>query len=248
MIFWPKRYVYVGPLHFSPLLNALIQGDLSLKLFSLCLRGDGHATSDDYVNLPHLILIIGIGLAMFTSTEFLGHRCWWWHLFAIQKSFTLFQIVSGGTMDLAPLFYVSRVMELSFLLLIRGFLLMIPVISMIFVIPVISMISAIPMISTIGSVDQPIILLLLRGPLATLFKEPSPGLGGFNAYISDCEQIGYCFGLLHSDFLNSLDIAHTVMKGIDDLDVLNVRNIISGVPEMFHVVLEVFIMLLLDGH
>jgi hypothetical protein len=50
---------------------------------------------------------------------FLGHRCyWWWHLLAIQKRFALFQIVSYGMMDLAPLLCVSRVMEQSLLLLV----------------------------------------------------------------------------------------------------------------------------------
>jgi hypothetical protein len=91
---------------------------------------------------------------MFALTGFLGHRCWWWHLLTIQKSFSLFQIVSGGTMDLAPLFYVSKVIEQSFLLLIQGLLL------------AISVISAIPMVSMIGCIYLPIVLLLLRGPLA----------------------------------------------------------------------------------
>jgi hypothetical protein len=48
---------------------------------------------------------------MFTSTVFLGHWCWWWHFFAIQKSFALFQIVSSGTMNLASLLYIGRAME-----------------------------------------------------------------------------------------------------------------------------------------
>jgi hypothetical protein len=37
------------------------------------------------------------------------------------------------------------------------------------------------------------------------------------------------------------------MKSIDDLDVLDVRDSISVVAEMFHVVPEALIMLLLDG-
>jgi hypothetical protein len=89
---------------------------------------------------------------MFTSTRFFCHWCWWWHLLAIQKSFALFHIMSYGMMDLTPLLYVSRAMERSFLLMICGLLLAIP---------------AIPAISTIGYVDLPIILLLLRGSLAT---------------------------------------------------------------------------------
>jgi hypothetical protein len=56
---------------------------------------------------------------MFASTGFFGHQCyWWWHLLTIQKSFALFQIVSHGMMDLAPLLCVGRAMEWSHLLLI----------------------------------------------------------------------------------------------------------------------------------
>jgi hypothetical protein len=82
-------------------------------------------------------------------------------------------------MDLTPLLYISMAMGLSLLLLIWELLLAIPVIS------VISVISAIPVISPISCVDFPIVLLLLRGHHATWLKEPSLGLGGLNAYISD---------------------------------------------------------------
>jgi hypothetical protein len=37
------------------------------------------------------------------------------------------------------------------------------------------------------------------------------------------------------------------MEGIDDLDVLDVRDSVPGVAKIFHVVLDAFIMLLLDG-
>jgi hypothetical protein len=37
------------------------------------------------------------------------------------------------------------------------------------------------------------------------------------------------------------------MEGIDDLDVLDIQDSISSIAEMFHVVLEAFIMHLLDG-
>jgi hypothetical protein len=90
---------------------------------------------------------------MYASTRFLGHRCyWWWHLLVIQKSFALFQIVSCGTMDLTPFLYIDWVIEQSLHLLIRGLLL---------VIPMVSAISVIPVISSIGRVDLLIILLLL---------------------------------------------------------------------------------------
>jgi hypothetical protein len=135
-------------------------------------------------------------------------------------------------MDLTPLLCVGRVMEQSLLLLIWGLLLAI---------------STISMISMIDCIDLLIILLLLWGPLATWFKESSSGLGGLNAYFSDCKQIGHCFWLLRDNFLNSLDITHPVVKGIDDLDILDVWDSVLGVAEMFYVVSEAFIMLLLDG-
>jgi hypothetical protein len=138
-------------------------------------------------------------------------------------------------MDLAPLFYVSRTMEQSLLLLIWELLLMISAISEIFV------------ISMIGCIDLHIVLLLLRGPLAMWFKEPSSGLRGLDAYINYFEQVSHCFGFLHDDILNSLDIAHPVARGIDDFDVLDVWDSIRGIVEMFHIVPEAFIMLLLDG-
>jgi hypothetical protein len=42
-------------------------------------------------------------------------------------------------------------------------------------------------ISLVSCVDFPIILLLLRGPLAVGVKMSSPGLGRLNAYVSNCE-------------------------------------------------------------
>jgi hypothetical protein len=39
----------------------------------------------------------------------------------------------------------------------------------------------------------------------------------------------------------------TVTEGIDDLDILDIRNSIPSIAEMFHVVLETLIMLLSDG-
>jgi hypothetical protein len=37
------------------------------------------------------------------------------------------------------------------------------------------------------------------------------------------------------------------MEGVDDLDILDVRDSIPGVAEMFHIVPEALIMLLPDG-
>jgi hypothetical protein len=74
-----------------------------------------------------------------------------------------------------------------------------------------------------------------------------PGFGGLYAYISDCEEIGHYLGLLHGDLLHSLDIANPVVGGIDDLDVLDVRDSVSGIVEIFHIVSEALIMLLPYG-
>jgi hypothetical protein len=46
---------------------------------------------------------------------------------------------------------------------------------------------------------------------------------------------------------SSLDITDPVVKSIDDLDVLDVRDIVPNIAETFHVVLETFIMPLPDG-
>jgi hypothetical protein len=79
MVPWPKRDVYVRLLHLSSRLDALSQVDFLLELLSLCLRGDGYATSKNHIDLSHLFIIIGgIDPAVFTLMGFLGHRsCWW---------------------------------------------------------------------------------------------------------------------------------------------------------------------------
>jgi hypothetical protein len=115
------------------------------------------------------------------------------------------------------------------------------------VIPVISTVSAIFVISSVSCVDFPIVLLLLRGPLAMRLMKSSPGFTSLNAYINDCEQIGHRSGLLHGNLLHSIDVADSVMESIDDLDVLDIPNGVPGIAETFHVVPEALIMLLLDG-
>jgi hypothetical protein len=102
------------------------------------------------------------------------------------------------------------------------------------VIFVVSTISVIPTVSVIGCVDLSIILLIFQGPLATLFKEQGLSLRGFDAHINNYEQITHYLGLLHCDLLNNLDVPHPVMKGIDDLDVLDIQDSIPGIVEMFH--------------
>jgi hypothetical protein len=115
------------------------------------------------------------------------------------------------------------------------------------VIPVISVVSVIFVISPISCVDFLIVLLLLRWPFDTGLKKSSPSLRSFNAYASDCKQIDHYSGLLHGDLLRSLDVTNSIMESIDDLDVLNVRDGVPGIVEMFHIVSKALIMLLLDG-
>jgi hypothetical protein len=114
-------------------------------------------------------------------------------------------------------------MEQSLLLLIRGLLLAISAIS------VISTITMVSVISSIDCVDLSILLLLLWVPLATWFKEPSPGLRGLNAYVSDYQQISHYFGLHHGNILHNLDITDPVVECIDDLIVLDVRDSVSSI-------------------
>jgi hypothetical protein len=135
-------------------------------------------------------------------------------------------------MDLTPLFCVVRVMKMPLLLLIRGLLLVV---------------STVSVISSVSRIDISVVQLLLHGPLATGLKKSSPDFGSLNAYVSNCEQINHCSGLLHGDLLHSLDIANSIVEGIDDLDVLDIWDVIPDVVEMFHIVSEALIMLLLDG-
>jgi hypothetical protein len=140
--------------------------------------------------------------------------------------------MSYGVMDLAPILYVIRVMERPLFFLIRGLITMITVVSV---------------ISPVSCVDFLIILLLLRGPLATRFKKSRLGLGSLYAYISNYEWISHRLGLLHDDLPHSLDIVEPVAQVIDNLNVLDVQDSVPGIAETFHVVPEALIMLLLDG-
>jgi hypothetical protein len=117
---------------------------------------------------------------------------------------------------------------------------------MLLVVFAVSTVSVILAISSVSHVDFPVVLLLLRGPHAMRLKKLSPGFGSLNACVSDCEQTGHHFGLLHGDLLHSLDVADSVMKVVD-LNVLDIWDIISSVAEIFHVVPETLIMLLPDG-
>jgi hypothetical protein len=77
-------------------------------------------------------------------------------------------------------------------------------------------------------------------------EELSPGLGCLDACVHDCKKICHRLGFLHCDRLHGLDVAYSVMEGVDDLNVLNVQDSVPTIAETFHVVLEAFIMLLPD--
>jgi hypothetical protein len=86
-----------------------------------------------------------------------------------------------------------------------------------------------------------------EGPLAAGLKESSLGLGCLDACVHDYEQNSHCLMFLHGDLLHGLDVADSVTEGIDDLDILDVRDSIPSIAKMFHIVLEALIMLLPDG-
>jgi hypothetical protein len=78
--------------------------------------------------------------------------------------------------------------------------------------------------------------------LTTRLKKSSPGFRSLNAYVSDCEQIGHSSWLLHGDLLHSLDVAGSIVESIDNLNVLDIWDSVTGVAEIFHVVSEALIM------
>jgi hypothetical protein len=97
----------------------LSQADFTLKVLLLRLGGDWHATPEDHVHFCHMLVSVGDLLTMFSSAGVLGcRRCWRRHLFMIQKSFALFQIMSIGAIDLTSLLCVVGASEGSLFLLI----------------------------------------------------------------------------------------------------------------------------------
>jgi hypothetical protein len=138
-------------------------------------------------------------------------------------------------MDFAPLICIIRATEMPLLLLIWGPLLAIYAIFVVLA------------ISSVSRVDFPVVLFLLCGPLAMRLKKSSLCFGSLNACVSDRKQINHRLGLLHGNLIHGLDVTDSIMEGVDDLDVLDVRDSIPGIAKMFHVVLEALIMLLLDG-
>jgi hypothetical protein len=75
----------------------------------------------------------------------------------------------------------------------------------------------------------------------------SPSFGSFYAYIGNREQIGHRFELLHHYLFHSFEIADAITEGVNNLDVLDVRDVISGIAEPLDIITETLIVLLLDG-
>jgi hypothetical protein len=128
-------------------------------------------------------------------------------------------------MNLAPLLCVVRVTERHLLLLIRGLLV---------VVSTVSVISTILAISSVYHVYFPIVLLLLRRPLAMRLKKLSLSFRSLDACVRECEQIAHHPGLLHSNLLHSLDVADSVTEGVNDLDVLDIWDSIPNIAETFY--------------
>jgi hypothetical protein len=182
-----------------------------------------------------MLIFVGDLSTMLSPTGILGCRhCRWQYSFAIQKSFALFQIMSISTMDLAPLFCVIGVLEGSLFLLIWGLFSAVPVSF------------AVLLISSFRGVDLPVILFSWW-PLDTRLQKSSSGFGSLYAYIGDREQINHNFRLLHGYLFHHFDIADAIMEDINDLDIVDVRDIVSSIAEMLDIIVETLIMLLLDG-
>jgi hypothetical protein len=172
--------------------------------------------------------------AMLSPTVILGcRRCWWQYFFAIQKKFALFQIKSIGAMDSTPLFCTVGASEGSPFLLIWGLFFAVPVSSAVLLI-------------SFRDVDLPIIPFSWW-PLATRLQKSSPGFRSFYAYIGHREQISHRFGLLHGYLFHDFDIADAITEGVNDLDVLDVRDAVSGIAKTLDIIAETLIMLVLDG-
>jgi hypothetical protein len=58
VVFRSEQDANIEPLHHPSWLNALRRADLTLDLFSLCLRGDGHAILEDHIDLSHLFITV----------------------------------------------------------------------------------------------------------------------------------------------------------------------------------------------
>jgi hypothetical protein len=142
--------------------------------------------------------------------------------------------MSIDTMDLTPLFYIIGVSEGSLLLLIWGSF------------PTVPVTSAVLLISSFSGVDL-LVIPFSWWPLAMRLQKLSPSFESLYAYIGNREQINYHFGLLHGYLFHSFDIADAITEAVNDLDVLDVWDAISGIAETLAIIMETLIMLLLDG-
>jgi hypothetical protein len=150
------------------------------------------------------------------------------------ESFALFQIMPRGTVNFTPLLYVIGTLKRPLLLLLWRLLV------------TVSTVSSVLAITPISYVNLAIILLPW-GPLAPGFQKSHLGLRSLYTYVGDYERIDHCLQLLHGKLLHSLDVADPITESIDDLDVIDVWDNVSGVVESFHIILKTFIMLLPDG-
>jgi hypothetical protein len=78
-------------------------------------------------------------------------------------------------------------------------------------------------------------------------EKSSLGFKSFYAYIGNREQIDHRFGLLHRYLFHVFEIADAISEGVNNLDALDVRDVISGIAETFDIITETLIVLLLDG-
>jgi hypothetical protein len=78
-------------------------------------------------------------------------------------------------------------------------------------------------------------------------KKSSPGFRSFYAYTGNHEQIGHRFGLLHRYLFHGFEIADAISDGVNNINVLDVRDTISSVAETLDIITETLIVLLLDG-
>jgi hypothetical protein len=78
-------------------------------------------------------------------------------------------------------------------------------------------------------------------------EKSSPGFGSFYANIGNREQVGHRFGLLHRYLFHGFEIADAISEGVNNLDVLDVRDVVSGIAETFDIITTTLVMLLLDG-
>jgi hypothetical protein len=83
--------------------------------------------------------------------------------------------------------------------------------------------------------------------MAPRLKKSSPSFGAFYAYIGNREQVGHRFELLHRYLFHAFEIADAISEGVNNLDVLDVWDVVSGIAEMLDIITETHVVLLLDG-